>query len=223
MRLLSVNVGLPRQVGWHGATVTTGIFKEPLQSSVMLRKLNLDGDRQADLSVHGGEHKAVYAYPIEHYGYWRRELPGMELPFGMFGENFTIEGLMERDVNIGDRFQVGAAELASTQPRLPCHKLGIKFGRDDMVKRFLASGRTGLYFSVAREGQVTPGDEIRLIEKGASQLTIPDITRLYVSKNYSPADLKLLRHASQAEALPESWRRYFAERLEREGPAVAGA
>ena len=215
MKLISVNVGLPREVAWHGVQVTTGIFKEPVLGRVMLRKLNLDGDRQADLSVHGGEHKAVYAYPIEHHEYWRSELPGVVLPFGMFGENFTVEGLTEAQVNVGDRFRVGDAELVVTQPRLPCYKLGIKFGRDDMVKRFLASGRTGVYFSVAREGTVIAGDEISLIAKSEGNLTVPDITRLYVSKNYGPADLELLRYASQYEAVPESWRRYFAERLER--------
>ena len=219
MKLLSVNVGLPREIAWLGTQVTTGIFKEPVQGRVRLRKLNLDGDRQADLSVHGGEHKAVYAYPIENYEYWRHELPGIELPFGVFGENLTVEGLTEPSVNIGDRFRVGDAELVVTQPRFPCYKLGIKFGRDDMPERFLASGRTGFYFSVVREGTVIAGDDISLVAKGGGRLTVPDITRLYVSKNYGPADLDLLRYASEDEALPESWRHYFGKRLERLGAA----
>src|SRR5262245_58207652 len=143
MRVVSVNVGLPRDVIWKGRTVTTSIFKEPVEGRVALRNLNFDGDRQADLSVHGGPMKAVYAYPVEHYDYWRGELPDMTLPFGMFGENLTIDGLVENAVNIGDRFRIGSAELMATGPRLPCYKLGIKFGRDDMVKRFAASGRTG--------------------------------------------------------------------------------
>ena len=223
MRLVSINVGLPREVAWKGGSVTTGIFKEPVQERVVLRRLNLDGDRQADLSVHGGAHKAVYAYPAEHYNYWRGELAGMEMPFGpfgpfgMFGENFTTEGLLEGAVNIGDRFRIGAAELVVTQPRLPCYKLGLKFGRDDMVKRFLASGRTGFYFSVSREGEVEAGDAVALIDRDPNHVAVPDITRLYVSKRYNSADVETLHRATRVRALPESWRSYFLERLEKLG------
>jgi MOSC domain-containing protein YiiM len=148
MKLLSVNVGLPREVSWKGKTVMTGIFKEPVQGRVMVRSLNLDGDGQADLTVHGGVDKAVYAYPVEHYDYWRQELPDTDLPWGMFGENLTIEGVLEQGVNIGDRFRMGTAAVMVTQPRMPCYKLGIKFGRTDIVKRFLDSQRSGFYFSV---------------------------------------------------------------------------
>ena len=223
MRLVSVNVGVPRQVAWKGGSVSTGIFKQPVQGRVVLRRLNLDGDRQADLSVHGGAHKAVYAYPAEHYNYWRGELAGMEMPFGpfgpfgMFGENFTTEGLVEDAVNIGDRFRIGAAELVVTQPRLPCYKLGLRFGRDDMVKRFLASGRTGFYFSVAREGEVEAGDALALIDRDPNHVAVPDITRLYVSKRYSPAAVEAVHRATRVEALPESWRTYFLGRLEKLG------
>jgi len=142
MKLVSVNTGLPREVTWRGREVTTAIYKQPVEGRVALRRLNLDGDRQADLSVHGGEHKAVYCYPIAHYDYWKRELPGRELPMGMFGENFTTDGLREDSVHIGDQFAVGSAEVVVTQPRLPCYKLGVRFESDDMVKRFLAGGRT---------------------------------------------------------------------------------
>jgi MOSC domain-containing protein YiiM len=145
VKIVSVNVGLPREVLWHGRTVTTGIYKEPVEGRVALRKLNLEGDRQADLTVHGGEYKAVYCYPLAHYDYWKKELPGRDLPMGMFGENFTTDGLLEGSVHLGDRFSVGSAEVAVTQPRLPCYKLGIKFQPDDMVRRFLASERTGFY------------------------------------------------------------------------------
>jgi MOSC domain-containing protein YiiM len=215
MRVLSLNVGRPREIERKGMTVVTGIFKEPVQGRVALRKLNFDGDRQADLSVHGGEHKAVYAYPVENYDYWRRELPGMELPLGMFGENLTVEGMTESEVNIGDRFRIGTAELVVTQPRLPCYKLELKFGRDDMIKRFLASLRTGFYFSVAQEGEVGAGDPITRIERDSENVTIPEITRLYVSKTYSPAELESVRQVSRLEALPESWRQYFLKRLEK--------
>jgi len=213
MKLISVNVGRPREVLSKGKAVTTGIFKEPVKGQVMVRWLNLDEDKQADLSVHGGADKAVYAYPVEHYDYWRGELPGMDLPFGMFGENFTTQGLLEEAINIGDRFRVGRAELRVTQPRLPCYKLGIKFGRDDMVKRFVASGRTGFYLQVLSEGEVAAGDEIVSIGRDKSNLTVSDITRLYVNRNYSEASRERLARAAQVEALPENWRGYFLQQL----------
>ncbi len=214
MKLISVNVGLPREVLYKGKTVKTGIFKEPVVGRIRLRTLNLEGDKQADLSVHGGPSKAVYVYPSEHYGYWRQELPGMDLPWGMFGENFTTEGLREDQVNIGDRFRIGSAEVMATEPRLPCYKLGVKFGREDIVKRFLQSGRTGFYVAVVQEGEVGAGDGIERIGRDGNNITVPDITRLYVNRNYSQADLKMLRRAVALEALPESWRSYFAEKIQ---------
>ncbi|HYG79284.1 MAG TPA: MOSC domain-containing protein [Pyrinomonadaceae bacterium] len=210
MKILSLNVGRPRLAVWNGQTVSTGIYKSPVGGRVVLRTLNLDGDRQADLSVHGGPEKAVYAYPSEHYDYWRDELPGTELPWGMFGENFTTEGLDESSVNVGDRFRLGSAEVTVTQPRMPCYKLGIKFGRADIIKRFLASGRTGFYFSVQREGEVGAGDEIELIGREGNGVTIADILRLYVSDK---DDVETLRRAAAVGALPESWREYFRQRL----------
>lgn len=212
MKLLSVNVGLPREVSWKGKTVMTGIFKEPLQGRVILRSLNLDGDQQADLTVHGGVDKAVYAYPVEHYDYWRHELPDMELPWGMFGENLTIEGVLEDVVNIGDRFRIGTAEVMVTQPRMPCYKLGIKFGRADMVKRFLASRRSGFYFSVIEEGEVEVGDELEVIDRDENQITVTDIVRLYVRESN---DLNLLYRVAQLQALPASWRDYFKQQLDK--------
>src|SRR5215475_14992077 len=154
MKVISVNVGLPRTVQWKGKAVSTGIFKAPVSGRIHLRTLNCDGDRQADLSVHGGPDKAAYAYPTEHYAYWHRELPNITLPWGIFGENLTTEGLQEDTLKIGARFRIGSAEVVVTQPRLPCFKLGLKFGRDDIVKRFLASRRTGFYFKVLAEGEV---------------------------------------------------------------------
>src|SRR2546430_7097006 len=179
MKILSVNVGLPREVTWQGKLVTTGIFKEGVQGRVMMRRLNLDGDQHADLTVHGGVNKAVYLYPSEHYDYWRAELPGMDLPWGMFGENFTTEGLLEETVYIGDRFRIGETEVMVTEPRMPCYKLGIKFGRADIIKRFLASRRTGFYFAVAREGRVSVGDAIEFIGRDQREISVADITRLY--------------------------------------------
>jgi MOSC domain-containing protein YiiM len=214
MKLISVNVARPRLVMWNHAPVSTGIFKEPVGGRVMLRKLNLDGDRQADLTVHGGLTKAVYAYPVEHYEYWRRELPDMLLPYGMFGENFTTEGLDEKSVEIGDRFRVGAAEVMVTEPRMPCYKLGIKFGRADILKRFLASGRSGFYFSVLSEGEVGAGDQIELIERDESHVTVADVTRLYT---HGKNDLSGLRRVIEARALPESWKDYFRQQIENAG------
>jgi MOSC domain-containing protein YiiM len=213
MKLISVNVSLPREVLHKGKTVTTGIFKEPAAGRVQVLRLNLDGDRQADLSVHGGPSKAIYAYPSEHYGYWRQELPEMDLRWGMFGENFTAEGLLEERVNIGDRFRVGSAEVRVTEPRLPCYKLGVKFGRDDIVKRFLHSGRTGFYLAVLREGEVGAGDGIERVGRDPNNIAVPDIVRLYLNRNYSKADLELLHRVMALEALPDDWRSYFAEKL----------
>jgi MOSC domain-containing protein YiiM len=213
MKILSVNVGLPKQVTWQGKAVTTGIFKEPVKAPVMLRTLNLDGDQQADLTVHGGVNKAVYAYPSEHYRYWQTELPGVDLPWGMFGENFTTEGLLEEAVFIGDRFRTADAELVATEPRMPCYKLTIKFGRADMIKRFLASRRTGFYFAVACGGIVGAGDSIKLIRREQQEISVADVTRLYA---FEKNDLRGLRQAIGVEWLPESWKGYFQHQLEKQ-------
>jgi MOSC domain-containing protein YiiM len=215
VKIVSLNVGLPREVRWHGRTVTTGIYKEPVTGRVALRKLNLDGDRQADLSVHGGEYKAVYCYPVEHYEYWKKELPGRELPMGVFGENFTLQGLLEAEAHLGDRFAVGSAEVVVTQPRLPCYKLGVRFGDDEMVKRFLASGRGGFYLAVTREGEVGAGDEIIVISRDVNAVPASEVTRLYVAKGYGTEELISLRRALQVEALPEDWKHYFRERMQK--------
>ncbi len=214
MKLLSLNVGLPREVLWHGTPVTTGIFKKPVEGRVQLRRLNLDGDRQADLTVHGGKYKAVYCYPIEHYSFWRNELPGRDLPPASFGENFTTEGVpLESEVHLGDRFSVGSAEVIVTQPRLPCYKLGIRFENDQMVKRFLASGRTGFYVAVTREGEVGAGDQIELLGRDANEVSVSEITRLYVAKSYTEEDKGAVRRALQVASLPDSWKDWLRERL----------
>jgi MOSC domain-containing protein YiiM len=215
MKLISVNIGLPREVTWHGMAVTTGIFKQSVEGRVALRKLNLDGDRQADLVVHGGEHKAVYCYPTEHYDYWNHELAGRELPAGIFGENFTTEGLPEDSVHLGDQFSIGSAEVVVTQPRLPCYKLGVRFQADDMVKRFLASGRMGFYLAVRQEGEVGAGDEIKVMTRDPNLVRVSEITRLYIAKRYDTDDVISVRRALQVAALPESWKEYFRERLQK--------
>ncbi len=211
MKLISVNVGQPRGVPWVGKTVATAIFKEPVEGAVQLRRLNLEGDQQADLQVHGGPQKAVYAYPSEHYAFWRRELPGAELPWGAFGENFTTEGLLEDSACIGDRFRVGTAVVAVTQPRMPCYKLGIKFGRNDIIKRFLASRSTGFYFGVVEEGEVRAGDAVELLAREENRVSVADIVRLRVAGNPDP---ELLRRAVGLEALPANWREHFLQQLQ---------
>jgi MOSC domain-containing protein YiiM len=203
MKLSSVNVGLPRAVKWKGRNITTGIFKQAIAGPVMLHTLNLDGDAQADLSVHGGLSKAVYAYPIEHYQYWQNEFPDKKFDYGMFGENFTTEGLLEKEIYIGDSFRIGEAELVVTEPRMPCYKLALKFDRTDMVKRFLASRYSGFYFAVLREGKVQAGDTITRLKRDENAISIDDIVRLYA---FEKDDLATLRRVVQLEALPESWR-----------------
>lgn len=214
-RVVSVNVGLPREVEWMGKLVRTAIFKEPVEGKIPLRPLNFDGDRQADLSVHGGPEKAVYVYPAEHYEFWRKELPNTEFDWGMFGENLTVAGLSESDLGIGDRLRIGTAEVIVTQPRIPCYKLGVRFNRADMTKRFYAAARTGFYISVACEGEVAAGDSIEILEREPHHVTVADIYHAY-SANHDAHDaalLDLMRRIVETEAVTESWRAYFAERI----------
>jgi MOSC domain-containing protein YiiM len=210
MKLVSVNVGVPREVESRGKIVRTSIFKTPVSGPVRVRQLNVDGDRQSDLSVHGGAHKAVYVYPAEHYAYWRLELPAAALPWGAFGENLTTEGLREETTYVGDRFRIGASELVVTQPRMPCYKLGIRFGRPDMVKRFLQSGRSGFYLSVAQEGEVNAGDPITLVSRAEGSLSVADLVALYTAET---ANRDLLRRASELQSLPDGWRDHFRKQL----------
>jgi MOSC domain-containing protein YiiM len=215
MKIVSLNVGLPREVLWHGQPVTTGIFKSPTTQRIRLRKLNLDGDRQADLTVHGGEHKAVYCYPVEHYEYWRKKLADRDLPLGSFGENLTTDGLLEENVHLGDRFAINDAEVVVTQPRLPCYKLGVRFGSDEMVKKFLASRRTGFYLAVTREGTVATGDEIVPVVQNASRISISDFMRLFLAKSLNDADRVALQELYALPSVPNDWKHYFHERASR--------
>jgi MOSC domain-containing protein YiiM len=210
MKLISLNVARPRLMVYKGNTINTGIFKQPVSGTVQLGRLNLDGDRQADLSVHGGPNKAVYGYPSEHYEFWRQEFPDMDLPWGMFGENFTTTGLFEDELHIGDRLQIGSAVIVVRQPRMPCYKLAAKFQRDDILQRFLASGRTGFYFSVEQEGELATDDSFRAISHDEAGITIAEMNRLFVADKY---DRKLLNKAMNTKSLPEDWREYFAKRL----------
>ena len=175
-RVVSVNAGGRRLIPWRGRMVATGIFKEPVNGRVTVRDDHVEGDTVADLRVHGGWSKAVYAYPSEHYAAWRDELPGRELPWGSFGENLSIEGLLERDARVGDRFRVGSAELEVTEPRRPCLKLGVKFGSTRIIKRFLQSGRTGFYLAILEPGDIGASDPIERLSAGTGD-TIADIVQ----------------------------------------------
>jgi len=210
MRVAAISVGRPREVQWRRNNVTTSIFKTPVPQRVHVRRSNIDGDEQSDLSVHGGYEKAVYAYPLEHYDFWRKELPDAELPFGAFGENLTTEGLLEEDVFIGDRYRIGTAELLVTQPRIPCYKLAIRFQRTDIVKRFLKSKRSGFYFSVTRKGEAGAGDAIERVARDDMGLSVADVLALYTLD--SPMQ-SLLARASRNPSLPAPWREYFQKRL----------
>jgi MOSC domain-containing protein YiiM len=211
VQLVSLNVARPRLVVYKGTSINTGIFKQPASGPVQLRTLNLDGDRQADLSVHGGPYKAVYGYPSEHYPFWRQELPGVDLAWGMFGENFTTSGLAEDELHVGDRFQIGAAIVMVRQPRTPCYKLAAKFQRDDMLQRFLLSGRSGFYFSVEQEGSVAVEDAFQLLTQNQDGITISEMNRLLVREKYNQ---DLIRKAIHTTALPPDWRVYLSERLD---------
>lgn len=213
MKVLSVNVGLPRKIQYNGQIINTAIFKDPVKGPIMLRKLNLDGDRQADLTVHGGIDKAVYSYPVEHYDYWGKQFPDTDLMWGMFGENFTTEGLLEDAVNVGDLFQIGSAMLVATQPRMPCYKLGVRFGRMDVIRRFMTSGRPGIYFKILKEGEVKTGDKIKNIKRDKNNVTVKDIVSLYISKNHIDI-IEMMRRAIKIRDLPEGWRYEFEQKIE---------
>jgi MOSC domain-containing protein YiiM len=215
MQIVSVNVGLPREVFWKGNPVRTGIFKDPVDGQVTVGKLNLAGDQQADLTVHGGAHKAVYGYPAEHYDYWRRELSHVRLSWANFGENLTTEGLSEEILCIGDRLRIGSALLMVTQPRMPCYKLAIRFDREDMVQRFLASGRSGFYFSVLEEGELGAGCEISFVSRDANRVTVRDVVKLYLGQERDP---ELLGRAIDVPALPKGWKSELAARLQGRRP-----
>jgi MOSC domain-containing protein YiiM len=211
-RVVSVQVGRPREVAWRGKTVLTSIWKEAVAGAVRVGRLGLDGDAQSDLSVHGGVEKAVYAYPSEHYAWWREQLGVERLPWGAFGENLTLEGLLEGELGIGDRLRIGTAELHVTQPRTPCFKLGVRFGDPAMVKRFLASGRSGFYLAVECEGALRAGDDVAVVARHPQLLTVAEAADLQTERVRDP---ERLRRAAEHPALAESWRREFAERLAR--------
>ena len=211
MEVLSVQVGTPRDVEWRGRVVRTAIFKYPVEGPVMVRRYRMDGDRQAATKVHGGRDKAVYAYPSEHYPFWRKELPETPLEWGHFGENLTTRGLREDELQIGDKLRFGAALLQVTEPRHPCSNLNVRFDRPDMVKRFLASRLTGFYLTVLEEGEVAAGDSIELVERRNHGIHVSDITRLFA---FEKDDVDGLRAVVSNEFVTDKWRRHFQAQLD---------
>ncbi len=209
MKVVSVNVGTPRDAVWRGAVVRTGIFKHAVSGRIALRGHHLDGDGQADLSVHGGADKAVYGYPSEHYGYFREWLGADALPWGAFGENLTTEGLLETEVCIGDRFRIGSAVLEVSQPRIPCSNLALRHARADLPRYFLASGRSGFYFRVVQEGELAAGDAIARVASDPRGLSVAEVQSLERG-NGEPA---LIRRAAEHPALAAVWREDLRKRL----------
>lgn len=210
MKLISVNVGLPRDVSWQGRTIATGIFKQPVAGRIALRRLNLAGDGQADLRVHGGEHKAVYAYPFEHYGWWQHQLGREFFAPGQFGENFTVQGLREDEVCIGDVFQVGTARVQVSQPRSPCFKLDLRMGEDGFLARFHAARRVGFYLRVLEEGEVGAGDPIARLVHDPGGMSVSEIYQL---RHGGFHDRDRLERAVGLAALTPSWRDAFEKQL----------
>ena len=207
-KVIAVNVGQPREVSWNGRIIRTSIFKTPVSGRSRVGRLNIDGDEQSDLTVHGGLDKAVYAYPSEHYAFWKNQLDGRDLPWGSFGENMTTEGLLDDQVRIGDRFRIGSAEFTVTQPRMPCFKLGIRFGDPKIIKRFLEARRPGFYLRVDKEGELGAGDFIHALSSKPESISVVQISDLYSPATRDPA---MLVRASQLSDLPLSWREYFAK------------
>jgi MOSC domain-containing protein YiiM len=207
-RIVSLNVGTPRQVQVQDALVRTSIFKSPVEGRRSVRFHNIEGDQQADLTVHGGPHKAVYLYASEHYRYWSEQLPGVGLPFGMFGENLTTAGIDEESVHIGDRFRIGSAILQVAQPRMPCYKLNLRFGRPDIVKKFWHSGLSGIYFSIVTEGDLAAGDSIEQVSAGPEKISVADVVRLFRGDEDDP---EILRRALDAP-LHGGWKQELARR-----------
>jgi len=217
MKIVSVNVGKPRERQWKGSLVTTAIFKAPVEGPVAVRRLNLEGDEQGDLTVHGGPDKAVYAYPHEHYAYWQTQLPDYSFTPGNFGENLTTEGLSEETVHIGDQLQIGTALFTVTQPRSPCYKLGLRFDREDMTKRFYAGRRFGFYLRVLREGVLQADAAVTIVERDPHAVSVGDLVKLFTGDTHSDA---LLERALKLSTLPLGWRNWVQERLAIRKPAV---
>jgi MOSC domain-containing protein YiiM len=211
MQLLSINVGQPEKVKYKGKQVSTSIFKTPVKGPVKVNTLNLEGDRQADLTVHGGVYKAVYLYPTEHLDYWRRQYPEKQFNYGSFGENLSTSGLLETDICIGDQLRIGSAEFSVTSPRFPCFKLGIKMNDSGIIKAFMQANRSGFYLMVLKEGVISPGQGIELIGNDGYHFSIEEFSRLYALDRHNRS---LLQKAINAPSLTDDWKEFFTGRLQ---------
>ena len=220
-RLLSVNVGLPRDIAWQGKTVHTAVWKEPVQGRRMVRRLNIDGDGQGDLAGHGGEHRAVFVYQIDSYRYWQNQLGRSDFAYGQFGENFTVDGLSDDEVCIGDRYRIGGGVFEVTQPRVTCYRVGIRMNEPQMAALLVAHGRPGFYFRVIEEGEVAAGDEIVQVAAGPEHMTIAEVNALLYIPGHPKPDLE---KALRIPALSAGWRESFRALLERvqSGGAMTG-
>lgn len=212
MKLISLNVSMPEVVEYKGYEINTGIFKEPVAGRRRVSALNIEGDAQADLTVHGGVHKAVYAYPSEHYPTWKSELARDDFAYGQFGENLTVEGMTEGTVHIGDRFRIGTALLEVSQPRQPCYKLAMKMDMPTFPKLFLRSARVGFYLRVIDEGEIGAGDTIERVKEGEGRMSVADTSNIL---HFERDDVDRVRKLAALEALAPSWRAEFVEILER--------
>ena len=212
-RLLSVNVGLPRDIAWRGKTVHTAIWKDPVQGRRMVRRLNIDGDKQGDLVGHGGEHRAIFVYQIESYRYWQDRLGRSDFTYGQFGENFTVDGLSDDEVCIGDRYSIGEALFEVTQPRVTCYRVGIRMDEPQMAALLTSSSKPGFYFRVLQEGEVEAGDEIVKVADGPERMTVAEINALLYLPGHSRQQLE---RALRIPALSEGWRTSFQAFLQQE-------
>jgi len=213
MKLVSINVGHPKEVTWAGKTFMTSIYKTPLNGSVSVGLTNIEGDQQSDLSVHGGPTRAINVYATEHYDFWKRELAVAELLWGFFGENLSISGgMFESEIRVGDRFAIGTVELEALQPRSPCYKLGMRMGGEDWILRFRDSRKTGFYMGVVQEGIITPGDEVIQTHQAENSISIDTINELYF---FDKDNKDLLEKAIQVDRLTPAWKEYFQKRLDK--------
>jgi len=208
--ILSVRVSRAKNVRFQGDEILTGIFKEPVEGKIALRTLNLDGDEQADLTVHGGVDKALYVYPSEHYPFWKQELPEVNFPWGAFGENLTTSGLLESSVCIGDEFQAGTAVIRVTQPRLPCYKLAMKLGRPDIIRRFMKSCRSGIYFSVVEEGVLGVGDELAYLRSDQHKITVLEVAEVFTRRDNDRVRIEKIMHSNLAAQMKASVAHVFS-------------
>lgn len=213
LKVVSLNVGKVKEVTYDGKTIRTGIYKKPIQEPLEAKGINIEGDDQGNRKTHGGIDRAIYSYPMEHYSYWKKQYPTKELPFGMFGENLTTEGLLEKDVKVGDIFKIGTTKIMALQPRMPCYRLGYKFDDEKIIDKFLETDYCGIFYRIIKEGKLQVGDEINLIKSDPDSMTIVEI--FYLMQDKGTKDL--IQKALNLEHLPDVLKKRFQKLLETKG------